>query len=144
MYYEDYFLPLSKGCQISPHKKGLNFVPLPFLVAIWPIAVNALIRADSISKHLESLDRLCLDRDHLIYWFSRSQAGNHQLLLEAKVIALILFAFFDRPARDTIHPLRHIVAVRGKVDVLASLYVLPLYPFQCLNNVTPIWLDPLN
>ena len=138
MYYEDYFLPLSKGCQISPHKKGLNFVPLPFLVAIWPIAVNALIRADSISKHLESLNRLCLDRDHLIYRFSRSQAGNHQLPLEAKVIALILFAFFDRLARDTIHPLLRTVAVLVKVGVLASLYALPLYPFQRPNNVTQV------
>ena len=119
-------------------------MPLPFLVATLPIAVNALIRADSISKHLESLNRLCLDRDYLIYWFSRSQAGNHQLPLEAKVIVLILFAFFDRPARDTIHPLQHIVAVREKVDVLASLYALPLYPFQHPNNVTPIWLGPLS
>ena len=119
-------------------------MPLPFLVATLPIAVNVPIRVDSISKHLESLNRLCLDRDHLIYRFSRSQAGNHQLQLEAKEIALILFAFFDRPARDTIHPLQHIVAERVKVGVLASLYALPLYPFQCLNNVTPIWLDPLN
>ena len=144
MYYEDYFLPLSKGYPISPHKKGLSFVPLPFLVATLPIAVNALIRADSISKHSEYPNKLYLDRDRLIYWFSKSQAGNHQLPLEAKVIALILFASFDRPARDTIHPLRHIVAVRVKVDVLASLYVLPLYPFQRPNNATPIWLGPLN
>ena len=144
MYYEDYFLLLSKGYPISPHKKGLSFVPLLFLVAIWPIAVNVLIRADSISKHSEYPNKLYLDRDRLIYWFSRLQAGNHQLPLEAKVIALILFAFFDRPARDTIHPLRHIVAVRVKVDVLASLYVLPLYPFQRPNNATPIWLGPLN
>ena len=138
MYYEDYFLLLSKGCQISPHKKGLSFVPLLFLVAIWPIAVNGLIRADSISKHSESLNRLCLDRDRLIYWFSRWQAGNHQGLLEAKVIALILFAFFDRLAISTIHPLQHIVAVRGKVDVLANLYALPLYPFQRPNNATQV------
>ena len=144
MYYEDYFLRLSKGYPISPHKKGLSFVPLRFLVAIWPITVNALIRADSISKHSEYPNKLYLDRDRLIYWFSKLQAGNHQLPLEAKVIALILFAFFDRPAKDTIHPLRHIVAVRVKVDVLASLYVLPLYPFQRPNNATPIWLGPLN
>ena len=137
-YCEGCFLLLSKGCPISPHKKELNFVPLPFLVAIWPIAVNALIRADSISKHLESLNRLCLDRDHLIYWFSISQAGNHQLLLEAKVIVLILFAFFDKLAISTIHLLPRTVAVQVKVGVLASLYALPLYPFQRPNNVTQV------
>ena len=119
-------------------------MPLRFLVAIWPMTVNALIRVDLISKHSEYPNKLYLDRDRLIYWFSKSQAGNHQLLLEAKVIALILFAFFDRLAISTIHPPPHIVTVPVKVGVLTSLYALPLYPFQCLNNVTPIWLGPLN